>query len=182
MPAYYRITFRPEGRVEEFAGTRGNYYEFEDGARIEVRTRPVWCRRCSKVTHGEDIEPLTEIEQEIARLAKRRAEIIREMATEAHPLVQDLGPPLSLDYISGLRRRRQWRADRKSRPKCIACCTADIVSLPLGRTVPHPGGNGTIEVRGAGMCSTDFNEWFFTPEGERIPRDTKPTYWSWPRA
>jgi hypothetical protein len=30
------------------------------------------------------------------------------------------------------------------------------------------------------MCSTDFNEWFFTPEGDRIPRDTKPTYWHHP--
>jgi predicted oxidoreductase len=30
------------------------------------------------------------------------------------------------------------------------------------------------------MCSTRFNEWFFTPEGDRIPRDTKPTYWHHP--
>ena len=31
-----------------------------------------------------------------------------------------------------------------------------------------------------GMCSTSFNEWFFTPEGDRIPRDTRPTYWHHP--
>jgi hypothetical protein len=31
-----------------------------------------------------------------------------------------------------------------------------------------------------GLCSNDFNEWFFTPEGDRIPRDTKPTYWYHP--
>jgi hypothetical protein len=32
------------------------------------------------------------------------------------------------------------------------------------------------------MCSTVFNEWFFTPEGDRIPRDTQPTYWAFPES
>jgi|GEM_PF-4983383 len=37
-----------------------------------------------------------------------------------------------------------------------------------------------IQIDCVGMCSTSFNEWFFTPEGDRIPRDTQPTYWHHP--
>jgi hypothetical protein len=180
VPAVYQIKFRPGGRVAEFFGSRGNYYDFDGGGRIDVRTRPVWCRACGKFTHGEEIEPLEEIDQEIARLTDRRAQTIREMATEAHPMVQDFGPPLSLESIGDLRQRRQWRAARTSPPRCIHCGTTDIVPLPLNRIVPNPGGPGTIEVQRVGFCSTNFNEWYFTAEGQRIPRDTKPTYWHWP--
>jgi len=63
-------------------------------------------------------------------------------------------------------------------PKCIHCGSTDIVVLPVNQAVAHPEGRGMIEVTCAGMwCSTRFNEWFLTPEGERIPRDTRPTYW-----
>lgn len=52
--------------------------------------------------------------------------------------------------------------------------------LPEGVPVPHPHGDGMIQIDCVGMCSTSFNEWFFTPEGDRIPRDTQPTYWHHP--
>jgi hypothetical protein len=180
VPAAYEIKFRPCGRVDRFFGSRGDYYELEDGGRIDVRTRPVWCRGCGAFTHGEQIEPLNEIDEEVARLTARRAEIIREMRTEAHPMVQDLGPPYSLEHIGDLNLRRRWRAARASPPRCIACGSTDIVVFPFNKIVSHPGGPGTIEVRCTGFCSTPFNEWYFTAEGQRIPRDTKPTYWRLP--
>jgi hypothetical protein len=31
VPGWYEIKFLPEGRVVRFAGSRGNYSEFEDG-------------------------------------------------------------------------------------------------------------------------------------------------------
>jgi hypothetical protein len=78
------------------------------------------------------------------------------------------------------RRRREWLQARRWPPKCIRCGTTDVVDLPEGRAVLHPAGNGTITLSWVGMCSTPFNEWFFTPEGDRIPRDTTPTYWHHP--
>lgn len=56
------------------------------------------------------------------------------------------------------------------------CGSSEIVPLTLGSVVEISEGV-TVMVRVVGMCSTDFNEWFYTPEGDRIPRDTKPTYW-----
>jgi hypothetical protein len=48
--------------------------------------------------------------------------------------------------------------------------------LPEGVPVPHPSGEGMIQIDCVGMCSTSFNEWFLTPQGDRIPRETRPTY------
>lgn len=56
----------------------------------------------------------------------------------------------------------------------------DLIVFPLNGTAPNPAGTGTVEVRLRGTCSTDFNNGFFTPEGERIPRDTKPSDWHHP--
>ena len=85
-----------------------------------------------------------------------------------------------LDQIAKATRRRAWRERRTSPPRCIRCGSTDVVVFPIGEPVPHPAGPGAIEVSITGMCSTSFNEWFFTPEGERIPRDTKPTHWHHP--
>src|SRR5689334_12324091 len=77
VPGFYEITFLPEGRVEQFAGSRGNYYEFEDGCHLDVETRPVWCRRCGRVTHGEAIASLVELDRQLADLDDPASELYR---------------------------------------------------------------------------------------------------------
>jgi hypothetical protein len=68
MPAFYQIKFVPDRPVTKFAGSRGNYYEVEDGSHLDMETTPVWCRRCERVTHGEEIETLEVMDQKIADL------------------------------------------------------------------------------------------------------------------
>lgn len=82
--------------------------------------------------------------------------------------------------IERAQKRRRWRERRSAPPKCIRCGSTEITTLPNNKPVPNPEGDGTITVSISGMCSTDFNEWYFTPEGDRIPRDTKSTYWHHP--
>jgi hypothetical protein len=175
VPAYYEIKFLPDGRVEEFAGSRGNYYEFDDGSRLDVEAVPAWCRRCGDIAHGERVEPLEKIDRHLAELQDPGSEFCR-MAIGAMTDPEEL----RLHLIDKWQKRRRWRAGRKSPARCILCGSTDLVIFPLDEPVPHPGGDGTIEVSCVGMCSTEFNDWFFTPEGERIPRDTKPKYWHHP--
>ena len=54
------------------------------------------------------------------------------------------------------------------------------MELPVGKAIANPAGVGQLQIDCVGMCSTKFNEWFFTPEGDRIPRDTRSTYWHHP--
>jgi hypothetical protein len=181
MPAIYEITFRPDGSATEFAGSRGNYYEFEDGSHLDMETTPVWCRRCERVTHGEEIETLEVMDQKIADLDDPKSElykVIKTLATRHNGV--DADEKFRLGQIENAKKRRQWREQRQAGPKCICCGSMDIFVFPINQEVPHPAGQGTVEVRWVGMCSTDFNQWFFTPEGDRIPRDTKPTRWHLP--
>jgi hypothetical protein len=159
VPVLYEISYLPEGRVERFAGSWGDYYEFPDGSRLDVLTSPVWCRPCGRITLGEEIASVEEIDREIAVL---------------------LGPGgwacsafERRKYVDRLRARRRWRERRTSPPKCLACRTTDVVVFPVNRAAPNPVGPGTVEVRSIGMCSTDADHWRFTPEGDRVGRATK---------
>ena len=77
MPAFYQITFLHEARVEEFGGSRGNYYEMNDGSHIDVETVPVWCNRCRAITDGERVEPLAEIDKQLADLHDPNSKLFR---------------------------------------------------------------------------------------------------------
>ena len=182
MPGMYEIKYLPEGRVERFFGSRGNYYEFEDGSRLDVHTIPAWCRRCAGMTHGENVETLEEIDRQLADLHDPDSQLYRFTQRSLLPELDHLMPrdQFRLDLIEKAKKRRLWRERRVSPPRCIHCGSADIVIFRLVEPTPHPAGAGTIEVSAVGMCSTQFNEWFFTPEGERIARHTKPTYWHHP--
>ena len=180
MPGLYEIRWLPEGRTEKFAGSRGNYYEFSESDRLDLHSEPVWCHRCGQITHGEELSTVDDIDKQIHDLNDPSSALYR---MTRHGVLDELlgkGKEFLRERIAELQRRRRWRAERKSPAKCIHCGTTQIVALPAGLPVPNPGGHGQIQVDCVGMCSTSFNEWFFTPEGDRIPRDTRPTYWHHP--
>lgn len=179
MPGYYEILLLPQHRKLGFAGSRGNYYEFEDGSHLEMHTTPVWCHRCAKITHGEEIEPLEEIERVLADLRDPSTEWGRPRPSLI-PGSEGVVGSFQQVQIQEWSKRREWRLRRRTGAKCILCGSSEIFVFPINEEVQHPAGVGTVEVSIRGMCSTNFNEWFFTPEGDRIPRDTKPTYWHHP--
>ena len=180
MPVMYEIAYLPEGRLADFAGSRGNYYEFEDGSHVDLQSTPVWCHRCGKVTHGESIKPLVEIAAMLSELLDPDSERSQEIMSPYLPDRAEVGAKVRLDRIDSTKKRRLWRERRQSAPKCIMCGSTDLFEFEMGQPIPNPAGHGTIEVRVTGLCSTQFNQWFFTTEGDRIPRDTKPTYWHHP--
>jgi hypothetical protein len=174
MPALYEIRYLPGGSTEEHCGSRGNYYEFDDGSRIELWSRPVWCRRCGHYTDGESIESLDEIDRHLADLEDPQSDLFRfTQESESEP-----GGGFRRHWIELTKQRRRWRERRVSPPRCLLCGSTDLVLLPEGVEVPNPRGVGTVVLSVIGHCSTSFNDWFFTPEGERIPRETQPTYWA----
>jgi hypothetical protein len=180
MPAFYEIRWLPNGPTEAFAGSRGNYYEFSESDRLDLHSVPVWCQRCAKITQGEHLSTIEEIDKDIRDLNDPTSQLYRmtrhgtldELTGKGHEFLQD--------RLAELRRRRSWRMARKSPPKCIRCGSTEVIMFPEGVPVPNPNGEGMIQVDCVGMCSTAFNEWFFSPEGDRIPRDTQPTYWHHP--
>ena len=58
VPAVYEIRWLPNGAVETFYGSRGNYYEVSESDRLDLHCTPVWCRRCAKITEGEQLPTL----------------------------------------------------------------------------------------------------------------------------
>jgi hypothetical protein len=176
MPGVYEIRWLPNGPTEKFYRSRGNYYEFSESDRLKLHTVPVWCDRCGNFTEGENLSTVEEIDNQIRDLNDPTSEAYR--MTRHGSLEKDFGKGESFlqDRLAELARRRTWREARKSPPKCIYCGSSEIHMFPDGAPGPHPDG-GLIQIVCVGMCSTCFNEWFFTPEGDRIPRDTQPTYW-----
>ena len=181
MPVFYEIRWLLEGRTQKFAGSRGNYYEFTGSDRLDLHSVPAWCHRCSNITHGEDLSTVEEIDKQIRDFDDPASDLYR---LAQNTLLSELGhgDEFRRERIAELQRRKHWRQARRSPPKCIRCGTTEIVLLPIGVRVPNPAGDGEIQVDCVGMCSTSFNEWFFTPEGDRIPRDTRPTYWHHPES
>jgi hypothetical protein len=178
MPAVYEIKFLPGGEILEFYGSRGDYYELADGTHVDVRSQPVWCRRCGKFTDGEEIELLEEIDQQIADIQDPTSELYR-MTKDTFPTA-DGRPRFRPHFTDLLRQRRRWLSGRESPPKCLECGSTGIVVFRESERAENPCGPGWVEITVTGLCSTSFNNRFYTPEGDRIPRDTKPTYWSWP--
>ena len=176
MPATYEIKFGPKGPTKEFEGSTGNYYEFEDGSHMYMNTTPVWCHGCGQITHGERIESLEEIDKKLADLNNPTSVLYRMTAKGLLNEITGGGDRLLQERLQKTKQRRTWRERRISPPKCIRCGSTDILVLPIDQPVPNPAGPGTIKVRCVGMCETDFDECFFTPEGDRIPKETTPTH------
>lgn len=166
MPAFYRLTFLPEGRTEDFAGSCGNYYRLEDGNEIELKSQPVWCDQCGKVTHGEEIESVEQLDKKIAGLERLAAEIRLEMTRPPLPTFDAPGDRIQLKQIAELQLRRKWRRTRSSPPRCIPCGSSQIV--PLEYDVPVRAGRGFVLLDCVGFCDIGFHISYFMPEGQRI--------------
>lgn len=175
MPSFYRITFDPAGRTEDFYATSGSYYQWADGTRLDVNTAPTWCGRCGAIREGEVVETVADIDRRIADLHDptsiyyqfvQAADLSHLRAPVTRSAPGTSAPDLS-DAIHRARHRRHWRAARVSPPKCLACGTTEIVHLDR-QPVPHPSGTGTIAARHMGFWSGRYSRLVFTPEGDRI--------------
>lgn len=127
MPAMYEIEYMPEGRVERFFGSRGNYYEFEDGSRLDMHTTPVWCRQCGDFRHGEEIETIQDIDKRIADLHDPSAFAYQMCFNSLYHETTGKGDEFRRKLVEDLVRRRRWREHRVSLPRCIHCGSTDIV-------------------------------------------------------
>ena len=175
MPACYEIRYA-DGRVEETFGIRGLHYEFPDGETLDVHTEIGWCFSCNTFTDIERLEAIEEIDQQIADMHDPDSVLYRMFFDS--PAGKD-GEFLK-SQVAEAQRRRDFLLQRTSPAKCVHCGTENVKQIPHGETVEHPAGCGTFVLESVGMCSTDFMNWYFTPEGERIPRDTRPSYWYHP--
>ena len=186
MPGYYDIIY-PDSRPDtEYAGMRGNYYELPDGSQVDVLSRPCWCVNCNSVTDGEWIESIAELEQKSQDLNNPETDTYK-FHEQTEEIAKIPGVPCERvgfreNAIEKNNERLKWRRLRVDSPKCIICGS---------RSIHYPDENndgavtidGTIVVwiRNRRMCSTLFNEWFFTVDGDRIPRDTQPKYCGIPK-
>ncbi len=174
MPVMYKITLLPKGEVRTFTGTRGNYYLLSDDLKIEVRKWPVWCRECQAFSEGEHIQSVPELEQAVADYSDiNSAENQRVLQLS---FIRDKAEFIA-KRLAERTARLQWRRGRTAPPKCLECGTMDIVDLGDGQEVASPCSPGTLTIGGVAMCSTAFRNYFYTPEGDRIPIKTQPSRW-----
>jgi hypothetical protein len=169
MPAFYEIKFLPEGTVVEFYGSEGNRYLLADGALLRMNAAPVWCRVCSKFAEGEVVEPLAEIDQQLADL--------RDENSLFYQVAQDslAGPGFHAEMIAETQKRRKWREARIAGPKCLRCGTTEIVVLPRDQAIANPFSSGTLTLQFAGFASVAFSNGLFSPEGDRLDTAEKPS-------
>lgn len=185
MPGYYKVKYSNGSADSEYAGMRGNYYELPDGSHVEVTSCPCWCLNCGTVTDGEWIETIEELEQHLVDLNNSNSGAY-QFHEKSEGIAQIPGMPRQRigfreNAIEKTIERLRWRQMRTAPPKCILCGSTAI-------HFPHDD-DGRVEIDGRivvwiqpeGMCSTLFNEWYFTVDGDRIPRDTQPTYWGIPK-
>ena len=188
MPANFKLTYLATGHTEETWLSRGIYYEFPDCSTINVNTHIAWCGTCREFTDGELIRSPDEIRKQIADLRNPESTTYKFAEWNDQQMKAATGKSDSnyrATRIAEMESRLEWRLERNSPPKCIVCGTTDIVfPLSMHETVSEIDipDIGTVRVESAGICSTEFMNWYFTPEGNRIPRNTKPTYWGIPDA
>ena len=174
MPALYEITLLPEGKVHDFCGTRGNYYQLPDGSKLNVYGSPVWCRQCQAFSEAEWLQSIPELEQAVANYSDvNSAESQRILQSD---LIRDKSGYLA-ERLTESEIRLQWRRNRTAPPKCLECGTTDVMDLGDGQEITSPCSPGTLTIEWVGMCSTAFRNYFYTTEGDRIPLDTQPSRW-----
>ena len=189
MAALYSVTFLATGKEEDFCGTDNDRYVLEDGSRKDVMPRPVWCKQCDRITLGEWVQTLEEMDRDYADLDDPKTESGKgylllypnKKEREAH-----------IDSIRQMiLSRRRWLVNRVAPAKCLICGTTDMIDLKRGEAVETPA--GAISVIWCGHASMSYNPRYFSPEGDRIqytpPPNTPPLivspkrkwwqFWKW---
>ena len=174
MPGVYEVILLPEGKVHSLYGSRGNYYQLPDDLALTVCAVPVWCRRCQTFFEGEDIGSVQGLEQEVTDYSDINSAGSRRIL-EISLLRNDTADLAEL--LAESKTRLEWRIGRIAPPKCLECGTTDIVHLGEGQEIASPCSPGTLTITCVGMCSTAFNNHYYTPEGDRIPMETQPSRW-----
>ncbi len=165
MSALFELCFLPENKTQELCESCGNYYRLPGSQILAMITQPIWCEQCSAVTHGEVIQSDAELEKSIRDLERL---IIAESGLELDLLgLGRIKPDDSEERrrVADMKLRREWRALRKSPPRCIYCGSTRITRLEAGKALEIP--NGTVTLNVVGFCDT-YNGWFYTLEGERL--------------
>jgi len=182
MPAFYTIRYPATGEESEWFGGRGYYYEFDDGVSVTLNPRMAWCCQCNQFVDAEFIRDVGDYENELQDIADpngERCRVFKERSPTDTPEQIARSQRLLAEAAAEAKRKILWRKERLSPPKCLCCGSTEILFRGDGHKMDVPG-HGIIEIECTGMCSTNFMNWFYTPEGDRIPRDTKPSYWHLP--
>jgi hypothetical protein len=184
MPGFYDVKYTDGSPDAEYAGMLGNYYELPDGSHVDLSSCPCWCVNCNTVTDGEWIETPQELEKHLNDLHDPNSEFY-QFHEKSEEIAQIPGHPhkrigFRESAINKTRERIRWRNLRTAPPKCLICGST-VIYYPCdddGRV--EIDGKTVVWILPKGMCSTLFNEWYFTVDGDRIPRDTQPKYWGIP--
>jgi hypothetical protein len=180
MPACYKIRFADTGEEFEWFGSQGYYYKFADGTTIGLHPTIAWCVDCQKFVSAESIPAPAQVEDDLVELRdpnSMRASIFT--STEPpfdEPIFRERLKSAYAQAIDEAERRVSWRRNRIGPPKCLRCGSTNVEFQGDGIEM-YVTGRGLAYVEWTGMCSTEATNWFYTPEGERLPRDGKPTYW-----
>ena len=155
MPTGYTITFEPGGRAIDFVGSKHEYV-MPDGERIGVVCQLVWCVRCGKITEGEEVPTVADLDEKIS-------------FWERPPGPTSGNRRLRQTFAAMFKQRRQWRLTRVGPPKCLTCGSAEVTAFPNNVAVPHPAGSGTVRVHADSIYYVLGGPDLLTPEGDRLP-------------
>lgn len=153
MPFAFDYTLNGEKRF--FCGMRDIYYEFPSGETLPISNTSGWCWCKKDIACVEMLESVGSLDEYASRV---RAENNADT-----------------DYLEELAHRRLFLLSRRSPAKCLLCGREDWIPLSDEDEMVCPNGDVIVLGDDWGIASTHFKNWFYTPEGERILRDTKET-------
>jgi hypothetical protein len=169
MPAVFEISF--SGTMTQLAGSCDNYYVLSNRELLELRPWPAWCAACGRFVEAEQFHSIEWYDGQI-RVAEHYASRPGLIPPDHNDLY------LNVRQLPDLRRRRAWRATRQSPPKCIGCGSVAVTILWGNAETFDVPGLGRVALRVVGRCSSEGGRvhfWYFTPEGDRIPKPSRET-------
>jgi len=168
MPLFYTITYQPGGQTEKFYGTAGRRYRVAGDDLIDLHSHPVWCFRCGKVTEGERIESVRELDEKIKNLERLAGEIRAEARAEGRFTHDEPADHVQQSDLAHLGQRRRWRVARQSPPRCLSCGSTHIEELRLDAPFSCLT-SGTIHLSLIGIYDpTSESREIFSAEGELL--------------
>jgi len=174
MPGLYRLIFSPSGATRIQRGTKGNFYVLDDGARLEVWRQPVWCCGCRTFTEGEVVSDIDEIDRLIAQHKREHGSAYRRHLHQTRNRERQWALAIRL---ADLERRRSWREERVSPPRCLECGCSELIPLRRGEDIANPQGSGTVRLEWLGICQSPAREFLYSAEGDLVAASADAPAW-----
>ncbi|MBN69924.1 MAG: hypothetical protein CME32_11690 [Gimesia sp.] len=185
----YQVIRPTNGHViAKFEKSHDYYYRFPDGCEVPLQVQYAWCHGCELFVEAEKLFTTQEIQQKIENLSIKPEEWLQDIQNKMPEFAEWMqtqeidGRPMLEVRVEERRQRCEswisalnWFVGRKSTARCLECGSMTAIKvLPWHKVIPHPYGEGVIELTfDATIVDGPLPTWtpppiYFDLEGNRL--------------